>query len=266
MNSLLQDSELIEFSKAVELAATEVLDGMHVSARGGQGIEYHSTLPYADGEDARRIDWKRVAATDRYYVNRFEREAKSSWTLLIDRSSSMTYGQKLKWVSQWAGALIFLAKIWGDRWRLLPNHEGDVEEAFQILTRNQAGVLEPESLKLEGRASERLVVFSDFFWGEEKVREAIRKWQGEFVHIYLLQILDPKESAFGFSGVTEFRDLESSDRLILDAGRMAARYRKSLKKLQETLRTSLQEGSFSMTFEAGQVKLKDQLLNFFEEL
>ena len=61
-------SELIEFAKTVELEATRFLEGQHRSARAGQGIEYHSSVAYAEGEDAKHLDWKRFAATDRFLV------------------------------------------------------------------------------------------------------------------------------------------------------------------------------------------------------
>ncbi|MDB5038065.1 MAG: hypothetical protein JWQ35_1593 [Bacteriovoracaceae bacterium] len=262
----LPDSELIEFAKSIELVSTDVLDGLHRSARGGEGVEYHSTFPYSAGEDARRIDWKRFASSDRFFVNRFEREEKTSWTILIDRSKSMSYEKKLKWASYWAGALIFLAKVWGDRWRLLPDTDSSIEDAFHLLSQNKVGVENPENLEFEGRSGDRLVVFSDFFWDADLLRKRIQKWQSLFDHVSLIQILDPREAEFNFSGVMEFRDLESSDRLVLDAGRAANRYRKVLKKLQESLKAPLSEGSFSMTFQAEEGKLKEQLLKFFEEM
>ena len=74
----------------------------------------------------------------------------------------------------------------------------------------------------------------------------------------------PLRAHFAFSGVVEFRDLESSEKLILDAGRVALKYRKALKKLQEGISSSLDPDSFLMSFEAGENKLKEQILKFFE--
>lgn len=264
--SALQDSELIEFAKIIEVTSTEVLEGMHHAFRGGEGIEYHSTLPYLDGEDARRVDWKKYASTDRLFVNRFEKEEKTSWTLLIDSSPSMKYGEKIKWASQWAGALIFLAKIWGDRWSLLPDSSLQFDDAIRLLSKNKIGVDGPEQLQFEGKASERLLVISDFFWDKERLESAVRRWKNAHHHVYLLQVLDTKELEFGFSGVVEFRDLESSDKLILDSGKISVRYRKALKKLQSELSDLLGDSGFVKTFESSPTKLKNQLLEFFEAM
>jgi hypothetical protein len=266
MESQLQDSDLIEFSKIVEVTSTEVLEGLHRSLRGGEGIEFHSSLPYMDGEDARRVDWKRFAATDRLYVNRFEREEKTSWTFLIDSSKSMSYGEKTRWASYWVGSLIFLAKVWGDRWRILPEESLPFEEAMRRLAHGEIGVNQPEQFDFEVRPTERLVVLSDFFWERERLESSLRKWKEHCSHLYLIQILENREIDFDFSGVLEFRDLESPDRLILDSEKMAKLYRSTLKQLQEDLQSCLEEGSFSMTAKVESGSLKEQLVSFFERV
>jgi uncharacterized protein (DUF58 family) len=265
-SSQLQDSELIEFAKMIEIASTEVLEGMHHALRGGEGVEYHSTMPYMEGEDARRVDWKRYAATDRLFINRYEREEKTSWTLLIDSSDSMSYRKKTEWASLWSGAILFIAKVWGDRWCLLPDPSIPFDEALRILSQRKAGVRQPEKIALEGRATERLIVISDFFWEKDRLVQALEKWKTTYAHVYLIQTLDSKEAEFDFSGVLEFRDLESSDKLILDSGKIASRYRKALKKLQADLQDSIASSGFLKTFEADPTKIKEQLLMFFEAM
>ncbi len=261
-----EESNLLEFAKTVELTATTVLEGLHDSRRGGEGIEFHSALPYSDGEDARRIDWKRFAASDRYYINRFQRDEKTSWAVAVDSSKSMNYAAKARWAHVWAGALLFLAKSWGDSWRLLPQTEFSLEEAFENLSRENSELVEPSSLKIESRKGERLVVLSDFFWADQELESLKKYWIDHFDRVYLLQILSPQETHFDFSGVVEFRDMESNDKLILDSKSVSHKYRKALKMHQEFLSQDLPENSFAMTFLAGKDKIENQLLKFFEAM
>lgn len=264
---MLQDAELIEFSKIVELTATEVLEGMHSARRGGEGIEYHSSLPYQPGEDARRVDWKKFAATDRLFVNRFEREEKTSWRILIDSSKSMQYGNKALWANLWAGSLIFLAKIWGDRWTLMaPSKPSTLEEALELLAQNKGGDEKVDQIQIDDSSTDRLVVVSDFFWKSDTLKSALERWKSKSSHLYFVQPLDRKEIDFKFQGVLEFRDLESVDRLILDATRIASKYRKALRGLQSEIDSLLGDAGSLKTFQAETPKLRDQLLEFFEAI
>ncbi len=262
----LPESKLIEFSKAVDVIATRFLEGFHSSQASGGGVEFHSALPYTEGEEARTIDWKKYAATDRYYVNRFHREQKASWRVWIDGSPSMKYGGKADWSRLWAACLIFLAKLWGDRWILGEDRTPSLEEAFQNLISGSAEIQDffhiPDDLQKE----DRLIVLSDFFWESRQLTSQLRRWKNGVHSLHLVQVLDPKEIDFPFEGVVEFKDLESSDKLVLDSRSVKRRYQVVFQELQQALlKATLEQGSF-LPVRAGGEKLENQLLSFFESL
>ena len=51
------ESQLLEFAKSIQLEASKALEGLHASRRGGEGLEFHSSNQYTEGDDARFIDW-----------------------------------------------------------------------------------------------------------------------------------------------------------------------------------------------------------------
>lgn len=265
MSLRLPESELIQFAKSVEVAATQFLDGYHSSTRGGSGVEFHGSLPYVEGDDTRSIDWKRFGASDRYFVNRFTKEERTGWTILIDSSESMRYGDKASWARLWAGALVFLARVWGDRFYLYPERDSSLEETFLLLSDGKGGVSDLSKTGESLVAGSRLVVFSDFFMDDKVLSKVIDRWRESYFSVHLVQVLDPRESQFSFTGVTEFLDLESPDKLVLDSAYVRRKYLRSLNQLQNQLSREIDRGSFTTVISSGE-KLQDQLLKFFEGL
>lgn len=262
----LDEASLVEFAKTVELTASQLLEGFHVSRRGGEGLEFHSLLSYSPGEDVRRIDWRRYASSDRLFVKKFEREEKSNWILAIDRSPSMNYGAKRDWASRWAGVIIFLAQIWGDRWQLVPHWTNEVKGAFEALTMATDGFKPELNPTIESQATGRLIVLSDFFWEREFLEYSLKNWQADFKSVHCVQILEPQEASFDFKETIEFRDLESSDRLILDGQAVKKRYLVELTNLQRMIQSALVEPSTWTSVRSSGESIELQIQKFFEVL
>ena len=263
----LNEGQLVEFAKLIELTGTQLLEGLHQSKRGGQGLEFHSTLPYSEGEDARFIDWRRFASSDKYFVRYYEREEKTSWSILIDHSKSMTYGNKSKWARDFAGTLLFLAKVWGDRFQLFPLENMPLEECFQALLQQKAGWAADASLPAWApMRGDRCVVISDFFWDASLLEKMKMEYQSIASQLVLVQVLDPREQSFDFRYPQEFRDLESSDRLILDPKAIRRRYQQALQELKTNLPKGLLHPSFYMSVLSEGEDMQKQLFHFFENV
>jgi len=265
--SLLQldESQLHEFAKSVELTATRFLEGMHPSARGGEGIEFHSYQPYTEGEDARRIDWRRWAQSDRLFVRKFEKTEKLGWSILVDRSPSLQFAEKAKHAQLFCGVLCYLAKLWADSWMLVPSTHQDLQEAFKNLLAGQVG-LEPSAFsQVQGNSKNRLVVVSDFFFETEEIEKAMEVWKAEFDSISLVQVLASEEMAFPYAEVTEFEDLESSKKLLLDGKAVQKAYLQELANLQKVLRSQVDDKVSFQILEARSNLIFNQLEEFFEK-
>ncbi|MHB1225817.1 MAG: DUF58 domain-containing protein, partial [Gemmatimonadaceae bacterium] len=76
----------------LELVARGVVDGfvsgLHRSPHLGLSTDFAEHRPYAPGDDIRRVDWRLMARTDRYYVKEFEAETNAAVTVPMDVSRS----------------------------------------------------------------------------------------------------------------------------------------------------------------------------------
>jgi uncharacterized protein (DUF58 family) len=70
------------------------LSGMHKSRHFGNSVEFRQHREYVAGDDPKNVDWKVWARQDRLYVKQFEEDTNLNLTLLVDASSSMTYGSE----------------------------------------------------------------------------------------------------------------------------------------------------------------------------
>lgn len=260
------EAQLADFAKTVELLATKVLEGSHFSTRGGQGLEFHSSRPYSEGEEARFIDWKRYAATDRFFVKHFEREEKTAWAIVLDTSPSMTQEEKWRWVQNFTAALLFISHARGDSWRIVGADCSQLSEAFRLLLEKpllgSLNKIDFSSL----RPGDRVLVISDFMFEGATLKEHLLEYQAEKHRLHLLQVLTKSEKDFGFSEVLEFRDLESSSKLLLDGRVVRKSYLKALEELQHEWTKDLDEESFFMPVCADLTSIEKDLQSFFEHI
>lgn len=89
--------ELEHFQLALKKNASEVNQGEQKSQKSGQGMIFKDHKEYIPGDDIRKIDWKAYARTKDFYVKRFEEERRLNIHILLDRSSSMDYGNPNKY-------------------------------------------------------------------------------------------------------------------------------------------------------------------------
>ena len=66
--------------------------GLHRSPYHGFSVEFSDHRPYGLGDEVRHIDWKLWGKTDRFYIKQFEEETNLKCHVILDKSSSMSYG------------------------------------------------------------------------------------------------------------------------------------------------------------------------------
>lgn len=265
MGFRIDEDKLAEFAKRVDLLSSRVLEGLHRSKRGGEGLEFHGSQAYAPGDDLRRIDWKRYGATERLYIRRFDREEKIGWDIILDRSASMHYRQKWDYLQLLAGCLLFIFRSWGDSWSLCPDIK-QIDEAIEALLINEAGVMPSEFHSIRGRKENNAIVISDFFFDESQLTGAMKFWREEYRHVHFIQVLEPLEKNFDFNDVYRFEDLESSGRLTVDARRVRKLYLEELERHQAFLKEEL--GSFGVfqVIQADEAAAEEVIIEFFENV
>ncbi|MCB9506293.1 MAG: DUF58 domain-containing protein [Myxococcales bacterium] len=119
--------ELIKKVRRIELVTRRLVDpqlaGAYHSVFKGRGMDFDEVHPYHAGDDVRFIDWNVSARTGDLHVKRFVEERELTVLIVVDVSSSMTFGTgpetKRLVAAQLAAVLAVLAIKNNDRVGLL---------------------------------------------------------------------------------------------------------------------------------------------------
>lgn len=88
--------ELIKKIRQIQIRTshqvTEVMAGEYKSAFKGRGVEFEEVREYQPGDDIRTIDWNVTARMGHPYVKRYVEERELTVMLVVDASSSGTFG------------------------------------------------------------------------------------------------------------------------------------------------------------------------------
>ena len=206
--------------------ANTVISGWHGRRKRGIGENFWQFRPYADGESLSLIDWRRSARDDHTYVRDREWEAAHTVWLWADMSPSMMYKSDLALVSKESRALVLmlaLAEILarsGERIGcpgvMEPVSARNAAErlATALLHADPTGGL-PETGMIRGASD--LVLIGDFLDDADTVTARLAPLARRGLQGHVVEIADPAEELFPFSGRTEFTDPETGEKLV--AGR-----------------------------------------------
>ncbi|MES2306756.1 MAG: DUF58 domain-containing protein [Gemmatimonadota bacterium] len=121
------DPSLADALRGISLPARRVNagrgDGRHASRLPGPGIEFAQFRGYQPGDDPRRVDWKLLARSDRFFVREADAETALPLRIVLDASRSMAHTEagicKFDVARQLAATLARLAIRQGDTPALL---------------------------------------------------------------------------------------------------------------------------------------------------
>lgn len=233
--------------------------GEHKSPYRGFAIEFAQHREYAPGDDVRHVDWKVQAKTERLYIKQYEQETNFVAHLLLDGSESMNYGSgelsKLEYGKMMAACLSYLILYQRDAVALgifdeevqeyLPRSDNR-DNLFKIMDRLAGFGPERETRiapVLHGMASQIrrkgiVIVISDFFDDEQEVIEGIQHLRFNGHEVIVMQVLDPHEIDFPFSGMIEFDGLENIPRIQTRPSQIKKSYHREFEAFRERLRTA----------------------------
>jgi uncharacterized protein (DUF58 family) len=207
--------------------AANVIHGLHGRRRAGSGESFWQYRRFVSGEPALRVDWRRSARDDHLYVREQEWEAAHTVWLWPDRSPSMEFSSrgmrdsKLERSLIVAFALAELLVAGGERvgipGLLSPTASRSVIDkmAQAILHDDAARPSLPPSFVPSALAE--IVVLSDFWSPIAEIRAMLAGLSSSGAHGTLVQIVDPAEETFPYSGRIEFVEPEGFG--VITAGR-----------------------------------------------
>ncbi|MBV2144037.1 DUF58 domain-containing protein [Falsochrobactrum sp. TDYN1] len=222
-----------------------VMNGWHGRRKRGPGENFWQFRPYVQGESLSRIDWRRSARDDHTYVRDREWESAHTVWLWSDFSPSMLYRSQLAPVSKEARALVLMLAL-----AELLSRSGE-RIAFPALlqpfsARNGAerlaGALMHETPDRplpdidQIRRFSEVVLISDFLHPFDELMTLLDSLARRGARVHLVEVADPAEETFPYSGRTEFRDPETGATLITGrAETYAEDYRRLYLARRETL-------------------------------
>jgi uncharacterized protein (DUF58 family) len=212
--------------EARRVAAT-VIHGLHGRRRAGSGENFWQYRRFVSGEPAHRVDWRRSARDEHLYVREQEWEAAHTVWIWPDRSASMMFTSSAAWETKLDRALVVAFAL----------SEVLVEGGERIgvpgVMRPTAGrdVIERMAEALVHDPTERtslppsfapsplaeIVVLSDLWSPIAEVHATIAQLSATGAHGHVVQIVDPAEETFPYSGRIEFFEPEGAG--VITAGR-----------------------------------------------
>ena len=234
----------------LEVAARLVVEGLksgaHRSPFHGFSAEFQQHRPYRAGDDLKYLDWKILARTNRLYSRQFRETTNMAVMLVIDSSGSMAFPSESHWskfryASVLAASLAYLIAQQGDAVGLmsmqndklsyLPARGGRLHLRSVVAHLDR---LEPrgawDAERVIARGAELLrrrgvvLVISDFYDAEDETRRAMRRVAHNGHDVGMIQIVSQEERTFPYTRATEFEDLESGQRRVIDATAAVANY------------------------------------------
>jgi uncharacterized protein (DUF58 family) len=231
--------------------------GMHRSPVRGISTEFSAYRQYVPGDEVRHIDWKLYGRTNRYHVKLFDAETNFVANLLLDASSSMTFGSgnisKLEYAKYMAASLAYLIVDQRDS-AGVGIFDGELQQYIE--PKSTLGILADISRELEnvkpqprteianvlhefaGRMTRRgmVMVFSDLLDNTDEFIKGINHLRFRGHNVTVFHILDPQEIEFPLNGVWRFEGLEEDGELITQPARVRQAYLEELEKFIRKVR------------------------------
>ncbi|MBN9022379.1 MAG: DUF58 domain-containing protein [Rhizobiales bacterium] len=229
--------------EARRVSAT-VIAGWHGRRVPGRGETFWQFRPFAPGEAAAAVDWRRSARDEHHlFVREKEWEAAHMMWLWADLSPSMDFRSRLATTTKRDRALVLLLAL-TELLAAAGERVGLLAESDPILSRNAAERLAQHLAHARPRKPETgdlrrftdVTLFGDFLDPLPETEAMLDAIVRSGARAHLVQVVDPIEETFPFTGRTEFLDPETGARHVV--GR-AEQYRQDYQARLAALRERL---------------------------
>jgi uncharacterized protein (DUF58 family) len=240
----------------LEVVARDIVNGfmlgIHRSPYHGFSAEFSQYRPYNTGDDIRRLDWKLLARSEKYYIREYDDETNLRAMLFLDNSPSMQYRgsgpmAKSDYSRYLSAALAYLMQRQKDavglalgdqrlRTLLRPStRSSHLRQLLLALSQSEPVPAEslPGLLQEFARLIERSgmsIVISDFLAPPEELFEALKGLRFYGRNLLLIQILDPMEIDFAYREDARFVDMESGEKMAISPGLVQATMRQGMQE------------------------------------
>lgn len=242
MNTL----DLIKKVRKIEIRtrgiSNQLFSGEYHSAFKGRGMAFSEVREYMPGDDIRSIDWNVTARFNHPYVKIFQEERELTVMLLVDVSSSESFGTKVQFkkdlITELCAVIAFSALQNNDKIgviffsnkieKFIPPKKGKshilriIRELIEFQPENNGTDLEGGLRYLTNVIKKRSIAFimSDFI---SPPFDSSLKIAGRKHDTIAVQIYDQRESAMPDIGLIQIQDAETGGLKWIDSGSRAVR-------------------------------------------
>jgi uncharacterized protein (DUF58 family) len=222
------------------------IQGLHRSPDFGASVEFAEYRDYIEGDAPNLIDWSVYAKTDRYMIKRFQDETSLRACVLVDASASLNYKQtgpvtKFEYACSLAAGLMYLLVSQGDAVSLSFFTDKLTKRFAPVASVDSLSpvMLEMEKIEPAGagniekalhEAAEALgqrtlvVVISDLLQPPAQLARGLQHLQHNRHDVTVFHVLDAAEISLPMHGLVELRDLETAEKLLIQADEIRPRY------------------------------------------
>lgn len=235
-----------------------MMSGIHRSRSKGFSVEFEEHREYSPGDEIRRIDWKALGKTDRYFIKEYEDETNLRAYLLVDTSGSMDYASdgitKFDYGCTLAASLAYLilrqqdaagVVTFSDHIESFIPPKAKRDYLLQILhaleNRGPAGETNVGKIleEIAGQIKRRglVVLVSDLLDEPEQILKGLRLFRFKGNDVIVFHLLDPAELSLPFDGNILFEDLEELNlRVVADPRAIRKTYREVVEEFTSRMR------------------------------
>ena len=199
--------------------ATTVIHGLHGRRRAGSGENFWQYRHFANGEPAQNVDWRRSARDDHLYVREREWEASHTIWMWVDRSPSMDFTSSLTEWSKLDRALVVsfaLAEVLvqgGERVGIPElmrptSNRNIIEKVAQTHRARHAAYAPSLPPNFAPAPFSEVLMLSDLWSPIADFRRTIGQLAANGARGHVVQVVDPAEETFPYSGRVEFAESE----------------------------------------------------------
>ncbi|MGF7157443.1 DUF58 domain-containing protein [Bartonella heixiaziensis] len=204
--------------------ANTLITGRHGQRKHGNGEKFWQFRPYIEGESITRIDWRRSARDEHTYLRENEWEKAQTVWIWPDQSASMHYCSRFSQISKGDHSIILafaLATLLADSGEHIaipnlmpPTMTSNVIERMALALANYHSENTFPDFSTITRFSHTIII-SDFLDYPEEVIQYLNILSAKRVVAHLIEVADPAEERFPYTGCTEFFDPETKEKRVL---------------------------------------------------
>tara|TARA_R110002051_G_scaffold94647_6_gene164541 strand:- start:11878 stop:12774 length:897 start_codon:yes stop_codon:yes gene_type:complete len=225
------------------------LSGLNKSKSVGPGMEFSQYRGYDPGDDLRLMDWKMLARSGRYYIKQSEIESQVAVKFIIDASASMRHTDnelsKIEFARILVASLAYISQKQGDLVGLFALNEKSVVSVYPKADKKHYNrlLLELLNIKTDGKwpetsiaaksitnrgAKELIFILTDMYEDNNEISKFSRELKSSRNEVVVLHIMGSKEMDFDYKSNVTFEDLESGQKVKVNAEQAKVQYLKAV--------------------------------------